>query len=79
MDVPLPPGTTKKTFELIPARHREDAIQEAWLAYLQGKRPKRAAEKYAINELRRERRHIQVDTTDDDNIDDLEPRIKRKF
>ncbi len=51
---------------LIPDRHREDAIQEACVACLEGKDPARAANKYAMTELRHEVRFspdLQRNTT----------------
>ena len=34
----MPPGILPKLFRLVPARHRDDAAQEAWVAYLEAKR-----------------------------------------
>ena len=56
----LPPGTTDETFRRIPARHREDAMQEAWLAHLEGRDPARAADTYRKRELRHERRQSAI-------------------
>ena len=53
MTTPLPPGTTKATFANVPPRHREDAIQEAWLAHLEKRKPTTAIKDF----LKREKLH----------------------
>lgn len=47
----------------VPRRHREDAVQEAWLAHLEGRDPFNAIAAFRMRELRHERRtvHIQDD------------------
>ena len=40
----------------VPARHREDALQEAWLAHLEGRNPQSAIRAYARSETRHEER-----------------------
>jgi hypothetical protein len=42
---------------LTPAIDREDAIQEAWLAHLEGRNPARAVNTFAQRERRIRRRH----------------------
>ncbi len=44
---------------LCPSRDREDALQEAWLAALEGRNPARAVNTFA----QRERRHRKRETT----------------
>ena len=39
-------------------RFREDAIQEAWVAHLEGLDPIRAMDRYAQDELRHEKRQV---------------------
>jgi len=53
---PYPPGLTKDHVKLIPRRHREDAIQEAWVAHLEGRCPVAAADRYRKQEARYEKR-----------------------
>ncbi|MBI5864854.1 MAG: hypothetical protein HZB38_10160 [Planctomycetes bacterium] len=56
----LPPvaGSEKLDLELrlVPDAHREDAVQEAWLAYLSGRDPARAVNTFGRRERRRRRR-----------------------
>ena len=56
MAIPLPPNLKQSTIDSLPARHREDAIQEAWVAYLSGKSPAAAATNYVKREKKLERR-----------------------
>lgn len=61
-DIPLPPVSDverfKQELELVPASDREDAIQEAWLAHLDGKDALRAVWRFRRSELRhRKRQH----------------------
>jgi len=56
-----PPGTDASTFARIPRRHREDAIQEAWVAHLEGDDPAKAASRYASTECRRERGRVPAE------------------
>ena len=54
--VPYPPGLTTADILAVPPRHREDALQEAWLAHLEGRDPALAAHRYKMQELRHEKR-----------------------
>jgi len=64
-DLHLPAAATRE-IERIPPRHREDATQEAWVAFLEARRDGRdaaaaarlAVKRYAQAELRHERRVI---------------------
>ena len=49
-----PPGTNEQTFAEIPLRHREDAVQEAWVAHLEGRDPLLGARAYLKREMRHE-------------------------
>ena len=42
-----PPGMDAADFAGITVRHREDAVQEAWVAHLEGVDPRAAAKEYA--------------------------------
>ena len=53
-----PPGTDAETFQRIPLRRREDAIQEAWLAHLEGRDPVAAANAFNVRERLHEHRQI---------------------
>ena len=81
MEVDLPPLTPKRLAALrlvlsaTPERHREDAIQEAWVAYLEGRDAARAANRYQMNELRYERRHIPFSQLDEAEREELADRI----
>ena len=75
----FPPGTTAKTFERIPARYRDDAIQEAWVAHCEGKRPLPAIKRFLRAEHKHDRHNQSLDSIDDDAREDLAARIKRKF
>lgn len=58
----LPPvtGSEKLDLELrlVPDAHREDAVQEAWLAFLSGDDPARAVNTFSRRERRRRRRLV---------------------
>jgi len=63
----LPPGLTDDDIGRIPAEHREDAIQEAWVAYLEAQRSgedgfdaRRAVWRYVQRERRHNRREINT-------------------
>ena len=56
--IPYPPGLTHAHVSRIPMRFREDAIQEAWVAHLEGLDPIRAMDRYAQDELRHEKRQV---------------------
>lgn len=72
VDIPLPPGLDAKELQMIPPQDREDAIQEAWVAHLEGKNPTAAAWRYAKQELRHRARQVQYgsanDLPDDANV-----------
>jgi len=51
----LPPHVLAQ-LEHVPPRHREDAYQEAWVAFLSGEDPVAAIWRYAKSEYRAERR-----------------------
>lgn len=59
----LPPGVDEKILYGIPERHKEDAVQEAWVGYLEAAKSnhdpivaaKRAAKRYVKNELTHEK------------------------
>lgn len=53
----LPPGLSERDVAAIPARDREDAIQEAWLAHLEGRPPLSGAYTYVKKERLFRRRH----------------------
>jgi len=55
---PLPPGLSKEQLERIPPRFREDAIQEAWVAHLEGRKPWAAVVTFLKREKRHEEREI---------------------
>lgn len=46
----------RRRISLVPVRHREDAIQEAWGAHLSGDCPMKAVARFKTSELKRERR-----------------------
>ena len=59
----LPPCRTlpetralERALALVPARHREDVLQEAWLAHLEGRNPQSAIRAYVRSETRHEER-----------------------
>ena len=52
----FPPGFQKIVYLLTPRRHRRDMLQEAWLAFLEGRNPSTAARSYLAREVRHERR-----------------------
>lgn len=57
----LPPDVNEELLRTMPKRHREDAIQEAWVGFLQAQRdgdnPIEAAEQAIHNYRRQEHRH----------------------
>ena len=55
--IEFPPGMTEADLLLVPLRHREDALQEAWLAHLEGRNPRLAARAYGKRERAHEQRH----------------------
>ena len=52
----LPKGLSRLSLLRTPKRHREDAYQEAWLAFLQGRDPATAVRSYVGRESRYEGR-----------------------
>lgn len=58
--LPPVPGPDKLDLELrlVPDGQREDAVQEAWLAYLSGCDPAKAVNTFSRRERRRRRRFI---------------------
>ena len=66
MPVELPPLAPEVLAQLegalrrVPSRFREDAYQQAWLAYLEGKNPISAVENYATKERLHERREVPL-------------------
>jgi hypothetical protein len=52
----LPPSLDDRTVARAPARHRRDAVQEAWLAYLRKKNPNTAVSGYVRRVHRAEQR-----------------------
>lgn len=65
----------KAAILLTPARHRDDAIQEAWVAHLSGNCPISAVDCYRIKERRIEKRHVSINDVIDklngnDGVDD---------
>ena len=61
-ELPKIPNLTSLQAEirLVPERHREDAIQEAWAAHLCGDCPIKAVGRFKKREMRRERREVAV-------------------
>ena len=61
----VPPRLAKLKAELrlVPRRHREDALQEAWLAHLEGRNPINAVVGYKNAEARHEEREIAASQT----------------
>ena len=51
-----PPSMTADDFRFVPARLREDAIQEAWVAYLERADPWRRIQRFVRHQRRQERR-----------------------
>jgi hypothetical protein len=70
MGLSLPPVSNTGQFEAqlakVPARMREDALQEAWVAHLSGEDAVRALWRYAKRERRIEQRHVQIEQNDGD-------------
>ena len=66
---PLPPVANvdklKSELALVPLRHREDALQEAWLAHLSGEDAAVKVSTYRRRETRLEKRQVPIETTDD--------------
>lgn len=62
MSYELPPIADPERLQLalmrVPARHREDAVQEAWLAHLEGRNVLSAVRVYARGEKLHELREV---------------------
>jgi hypothetical protein len=96
MEYPCPPSAKPEAWmaelSTISKRHRDDAVQEAWVAHLEGRNPIQAMSTWSWREKRRERRAgIEVDsesgdtlivgdtpTTDETHIKPRERRLIRK-
>lgn len=50
----FPPGFQKLIYLRTPRRHRRDMLQEAWLAFLEGRDPSTAGRNYLAREVNRE-------------------------
>lgn len=61
-DAHFPPGFDKGVLLRAPRRIREDMLQEAWLAFLQGRDPTTRAKNFRKKEARYERRMIPMST-----------------
>jgi hypothetical protein len=61
----IPPSVSKAVFKAelaqIPLRHRDDAVQEAWLVHLEGGDATAAMKRWSRQERRREKR-ARIDT-----------------
>lgn len=77
----------KREMRLVPVRHKEDALQEAWVAHLEGRNPVSAVKVYVRQEVRQEHGQgpiSQFDKPMRDAMDDLlyakrpEETIRRK-
>ncbi len=51
-DIPWPPGLTQVALDHCPPRLRKDAIQAAWAAHAEGKRPDSGVRQLVRHELR---------------------------
>lgn len=62
----LPPvsdmAALKREYSLVPTRDREDAMQEAWLAHLEGKDACRVMKTHAERERRFRKRTVQIES-----------------
>jgi len=54
----LPPGLGRLSLLRTPKRHREDAYQQAWVAFLEGRDPTNELRKYVRHELQHEEQMI---------------------
>lgn len=59
------PEKLRAEIECLPARDREDATQEAWLAHADGRDPIAAVWAFAKREQRYRQDHIQMDVDED--------------
>jgi hypothetical protein len=96
MDYVFPPvenvDQLKAELSTIPVRHRDDAVQEAWVAHLEGRDPLQAMHTWSLKEKRAEKRaRIETDsesgdvritgdtpTTNETNIRPRERKLRRK-
>jgi len=60
----LPPGFQKLIYLLTPHRHREDLVQEAWAAFLEGRNPSTVARNALAREMLHEDRERAVSQLD---------------
>lgn len=56
---------------LVPARHREDAIQEAWVAHLEGRDVIQAVKSFGVREHRHERREPSKPVTNEEIVENI--------
>ncbi|MBL7134842.1 MAG: hypothetical protein ISS78_12140 [Phycisphaerae bacterium] len=56
----LPPGFQRLIYMLAPLRHREDLVQEAWAAFLEGRNPSTVARNALAREMLHENRERAV-------------------
>jgi hypothetical protein len=68
MDAPLPPipdaRRLAREITLVGRRVMDDSVQEAWVAYLEGRDPVRAVKAFAQRERRHRRRNVTGIETD---------------
>jgi len=68
----LPPPETVALWEVklktVPARHRDDARSEAYLAYYEGRDPVKAIGVYNSAERRREKRELPIHESDGEHF-----------
>ena len=55
------PAAFKREYQLVPEADREDALQEAWVAHLEGRDPVHALKAHAERERRHRQRHTQLE------------------
>ena len=53
----------QKNLRLCPSRYRDDALQEAWLAHLEGRDPAAAVSNFVRGERRHELREVSASQT----------------
>jgi len=75
MNMELPPGMEREPFGQVPERYREDAVQEAWVGYLEALRADgdevearkagiRKMKAYAMREYKIERHQVAESQTE---------------
>jgi hypothetical protein len=73
MDTTLPPvknmASLQREVSMVPERHRNDAVQEAWLAHLSGESATAAVQRFVKRERRNESRFVPLSEAlpDDDD------------